>query len=67
LKVDLPRLSVQYDDLSVSGLSAGIVENAIYHFSYLLQGAFMAVQFHVAHSDIVKHVAVTAGGTSYTY
>src|SRR5262245_49467455 len=43
----LPALNVDITETSVSGLSSG---------------AYMAVQFEVAHSSIVKGVGVIAGG-----
>ena len=46
----LPALNVDVNDTSISGLSSG---------------AFMAVQFEVAHSSIVKGAGVIAGGPYY--
>jgi poly(3-hydroxybutyrate) depolymerase len=46
----LPRLNVDIAETSVSGLSSG---------------AFMAVQFDVAHASIVKGAGVVAGGPYY--
>lgn len=43
----LPGLDAQLTDVSVSGLSSG---------------GYMAVQFHVAHSAMVKGAGVIAGG-----
>jgi poly(3-hydroxybutyrate) depolymerase len=43
----LPSLGADGGDVSVSGLSSG---------------AFMAVQFHVAHADVVRGAGVLAGG-----
>ena len=44
---ELPALNLDIAETSVSGISSG---------------AFMAVQFQVAHSSIVKGVGVVAGG-----
>jgi poly(3-hydroxybutyrate) depolymerase len=46
----LPALAANTENLTVSGLSSG---------------AFMAVQFHVAHSSLVRGVGVLAGGPYY--
>ncbi|MDR2261191.1 MAG: PHB depolymerase family esterase [Azoarcus sp.] len=46
----LPALDAESGDLTVSGLSSG---------------AFMAVQFHVAHSALVRGAGVLAGGPYY--
>ena len=47
---DLPRLNIDPDSLTTSGLSAG---------------AFAAVQFHFAYSSVVKGAGVVAGGPFY--
>ncbi|MDR0716295.1 MAG: PHB depolymerase family esterase [Azoarcus sp.] len=46
----LPALDAESKDLTVSGLSSG---------------AFMAVQFHVAHSALVRGAGILAGGPYY--
>jgi poly(3-hydroxybutyrate) depolymerase len=46
----LPPLTADTENLTVSGLSSG---------------AFMAVQFHVAHSSLVRGAGVLAGGPYY--
>ncbi|MDR3323541.1 MAG: PHB depolymerase family esterase, partial [Zoogloeaceae bacterium] len=46
----LPALKADAKNVTVSGLSSG---------------AFMAVQFHVAHSSVVRGVGVLAGGPYY--
>jgi poly(3-hydroxybutyrate) depolymerase len=46
----LPALNIAIDETSVSGLSSG---------------AFMAAQFQVAHSSIVKGAGIVAGGPYY--
>jgi poly(3-hydroxybutyrate) depolymerase len=46
----LPALKAEAKNVTVSGLSSG---------------AFMAVQFHVAHSSVVRGVGILAGGPYY--
>ncbi|MDR2208303.1 MAG: PHB depolymerase family esterase [Azoarcus sp.] len=46
----LPALGAEFESLTVSGLSSG---------------AFMAVQFHVAHSSRVRGAGILAGGPYY--